>query len=147
MCRHLPSIFFHSFFSFVVCPLALPNFKMKALLTLQLSFISFPMQSVSSSWYCRYQSLSHSPPQQNFWRLLFSFRKVQGYPTSLILWLIKFNNLSELDKIVNTEAAAYRCFVRSVKKSEAAVSRSSSKQVFLKISQHSQENTCAEVSF
>ena len=57
------------------------------------SFISFalhcllcsilPWQSVSSS-YCRYQSLSHSPPQQNFWQLFFSFPKVCGYPTSLI---------------------------------------------------------------
>ena len=48
-----------------------------------------PWQSISSS-YCRYQSLSHSPPQQNFRQLLFSFQKVWGYPTLLIWWFINF---------------------------------------------------------
>ena len=42
------------------------------------------------SSYCRYQSLSHSLPQQNFWQLFFSFWKVWGYPTLLISWFINF---------------------------------------------------------
>ena len=42
--------------------------------------------------YCRHQSLSHSPPQQNFRQVFFSFGNVWGYPTSLISWFINFNN-------------------------------------------------------
>ena len=60
-----------------------------------------PRQSVSSS-YCRYQSLSHSPPQQNFRQLFFSFRKVWGYPTSLIWWFINFKKLSISNSILIT---------------------------------------------
>ena len=41
-----------------------------------------------ASFYCPYQSLSHSPPQQNFQQLVLSFRKVWDYPTSLIWWFI-----------------------------------------------------------
>ena len=50
---------------------------------------SIVWQSVSSSC-CRYHSLSHSPPQQNFWQLFFSFWKVWGYLTALISWFINF---------------------------------------------------------
>ena len=50
---------------------------------------SIVWQSVSRS-YCRYHSLWHSPPQQNFRQLFFSFRKVWGYPTALISWFINF---------------------------------------------------------
>ena len=48
-----------------------------------------PWQSVSSC-YCSYHSLSHSPTQQNFRQLFFSFLKVWGYPTSLLSWFINF---------------------------------------------------------
>ena len=51
----------------------------------------FAMTVSASRSYCRYQSLSHSPPQQNFRQLFFSFRKVWGYPTSIISWFINFN--------------------------------------------------------
>ena len=52
----------------------------------------FLWQSVSSSHCCCcYQSLSHSPPQQNFRQLFFSFQKMWGYPTWLIWWFINFN--------------------------------------------------------
>ena len=64
---------------------------MKGLLPLQLILYLLQWQSVSSSWYCRYQSLLHSSPQQNFRQLFFSFWKVWGYPTSLISWFINFN--------------------------------------------------------
>ena len=50
-----------------------------------------PWHSVPN-WYCRYQSFSPSPPQQNFRQLFFSFWKVWGYPTSLISRFINFNN-------------------------------------------------------
>ena len=50
----------------------------------------FAMTVSASRSYCRYQSLSHSPPQQNFRQLFFSFRKVWGYPTSLIWGFINF---------------------------------------------------------
>ena len=50
---------------------------------------SIVWQSISS-FYCRYHSLSLSPPEQNFWQLFFSFRKV--YPTSFISSFINFND-------------------------------------------------------
>ena len=43
----------------------------------------FAMTVSASRSYCRYQSVWHSPPQQNF-------RKVWGYPTSLIWGFINF---------------------------------------------------------
>ena len=60
------------------------------------------MAVISSSWYCHYQSLSHSPPQQNFRQLFFSFQEVQGYPTSLISWFINFKGYG-YDKVSATE--------------------------------------------
>ena len=38
----------------------------------------------------------HTPTSPKFWQLLFSFRKMWGYPTSLISQLINFNTLPQL---------------------------------------------------
>ena len=46
-----------------------------------------------------------------------------------------------------TEHSCHRNYSRLIKKSEAVVQRCSVKKVFLKISQNSQEKTCAGVSF
>ena len=45
---------------------------------------SIVWQSVISSSYCCYHSLLHSPPQQNFRQLFFSFRKVRGCGCSFV---------------------------------------------------------------
>ena len=62
----------------------------------------FAMTVSASRSYCRYQSLPHSPPQQNIRQLFFSFRKVWGYPTSLIWWFINFKKLSISNSILIT---------------------------------------------
>ena len=46
-----------------------------------------------------------------------------------------------------TEAPAHHCSVAALKKSAAAVSRCSSKLMFLKILEYSEENICVGVSF
>ena len=56
----------------------------------------------SSSWYCHYQPLSHSLPQQSLQQLFFSFREVQGYRSSLISWFINCKDYG-YDKVSATE--------------------------------------------
>ena len=55
-----------------------------------LSLFQMEVSRYLASYFCRYQSLSHFPPQQNFASCFFSFRKVWGYATSLISWFINF---------------------------------------------------------
>ena len=77
-----------------------PPIKFYFLTTMYFQIINFicssiVWQSVSSS--CRrYHSLSHSPRQQNFRQLCFSFWKVWEYPTSLISWFINFKHNFEI---------------------------------------------------
>ena len=70
---------------------------------LAISFVIFchGSQYLAGSYY-RYQFLSHSPPQQNFWQQFFSFRKVWGYPTALISWFINFNWVHTVIEVVHT---------------------------------------------
>ena len=56
-------------------------------------------QYLAPTLYCRDQSLSHLPPQQNIRQLFLSFRKVPGCTTSLISWFIDFNIAKILNKI------------------------------------------------
>ena len=49
------------------------------------------MKMIVASHDCRYNSLSHSPPHQNFGSYFFSFREMWGHSTSAILWFINFN--------------------------------------------------------
>ena len=77
-----------------------PPIKFYFLTTKYLQIIDFicssiVWQSVSSSC-SRYHSLSHSPPQQNFRQLFFSFWKVRGYLTSLLSWFIDVKGLQSL---------------------------------------------------